>query len=160
MPSTAIPFVSTMLSPALAPEVSTTRSFATSPSIAPATIGPRQVVRDLGVAADKGHVVLPARLRQLVEYGLHHHPVRALGQQHRRHEPPRRRPHHRQVVGVHLHHVPADQVRREGNGVALRDQVPVAEVDQRGVLAGPRPEDDPRIPDLQPAQHLGKQLER
>ena len=38
-PSIAMPCVSTMLSPTCAPEVSTTSSFATSPSIAPMAIG-------------------------------------------------------------------------------------------------------------------------
>ena len=60
---------------------------------------------------------------------------RALGQEHRREEPPRRGAHAGDVVGVDLHGVPADAVRGEGDGVGLGDEKPVAHLDDGGVGA-------------------------
>ena len=102
-----------------------------------------EAVGDLGVPAHERDVELVARRVEIREEPLDRvvgGPP--LGQEERREEPARARAAHRDVVGVHLEGVARNVVGRERDRVRRRDEVAVAEVDDRGVLADLRPHDD------------------
>jgi hypothetical protein len=69
----------------------------------------------------------------------------ARGQQQRGEKPARRGAAHDDVVGVDVQRVPPELVGRERDRIAGDDKIPIADVDDRGVLADARPHDHPRI---------------
>ena len=120
----------------------------------------RKAMGDLRVPPDQRDTQRSARLLQLLEDGAHRVRTRALGQQHCRQQPPGSGSHDGEVVRVHLHQVPADQLRRKGDGVQLGHQVAVAHVYQGGVLARPGAKHDAGVVGLDLPQKLGKELRR
>src|SRR2546425_528926 len=97
---------------------------------------PLETVRDLGVTADQDHPELVARRVKLGEQRVD----RGVGggasrQQQGRQEPPRARAADRDVVRVDVQRVPSDLGGRERDGVAGRDEISVAQVDDGGIYA-------------------------
>ena len=111
------------------------------------------------MAADEGDAQGVAGLPDLAEDAFYVGLGRAVRQQEGGHEPTWRASHDGDVVGVDLHHVPADEVGGEGNRVGLGDEVAVAEVDEGGVLPCPRAEDDTRIAHLNFGEEARQQVE-
>ena len=111
------------------------------------------------MSPDQGDSQGGAGLPKLLENIPNQATIGPFGQEQSCHQPARGGSHDRQVVGVHLDQVPADQVGGEGHGIGLGDQVAVAEVDQRRILTGPRAENDPRVRYIDLAQELGQELQ-
>ena len=110
----------------------------------------RQVIRDFGMAAYQCDAQLRARIADLPKDALHIRLRRAFRNQQRDHQPPRRSSHCGDVIGVDLHQVPTDEIRRKGNGVGLGHEEAIPKVDERGVFSGPRPDEDSSIAHLDP----------
>lgn len=107
---------------------------------------PRQPGRHFRMAADQRHAELRARARELFEQQLHARLARApVRQKERREEPERPRSPHRHVIGIDVERVPADLVRREGDGIGRGDEVAVAHVEDGSVLAYLGPHDHARV---------------
>ena len=98
------------------------------------------------MTADQRDLELLARLGELTEQRAHHLLVRRAGwQQQRGQEPAGTGPAHRDVVGVDVQRVPAQLVSGEGDRIGGGHEIAIAEVDDGGVLAHPRPHEHPRI---------------
>ncbi len=105
-----------------------------------------ETVRDLGVSSDEYHLELLARRVQVGEERLDRGLAGgAGGQQQGRQEPPRARAANRDVVGVDVERVPPDLGGRERDGIARRDEVPVAHVDDGGIFTDLGTDDDAGI---------------
>ena len=103
---------------------------------------------------------LRARIADLPEYPLYFRLRRPLGNQQRSHQPSRRSPHRSDVIGVDLHQVPTDEIGRKGDGVGLGDEEAIPKIDERGILSGPRSDEDPRVAHLDAAEEAAKEFER
>jgi len=108
--------------------------------------GPVDAVGDLGVSSNDADTELATGGAHLFEDGLDDGSVGfALREEQRHDEPAGLRAQAGDIVRVNVDHVPADLVRGECDRVRLGHEVPVAEVDDCGISAQPRAEDDPRI---------------
>ena len=122
VPSMAIPRVRTTESPTPGPGSGDRLAGGRLSEHCAAYDGPGQADRDFGVPADHFDSQFIGGLFNLVENGGRSPRINPLRQKHRRKEPTGSTAAGRDIIGVDVDRVPADQVRGERNGVSLCDQ--------------------------------------
>ncbi len=109
--------------------------------------------RDLGVSAADTRADQGARLAHIAHDGRRQaRRGGGLGQQEDREEPARKRAQHRHVVGVDVHGVGPDPIRRERHPVGRDDERAAAEFDNSRVLSDPRPDEHARVAGAEASQ--------